>query len=586
MPKKSAATPLHLPPDNNNRNQLQMLLRQPVLLATIILIFIVLITFVIIPIFNVLKLGMMDSDGGLSFNNAKKILQSSSYMKTFGNSMKLGLSVGICATLVGFIFAFAINKTEMPGRGFFKVVSMIPIISPPFILSLSMIFLFGRYGFVTRGLLGIKGNDVYGFNSLLVIQTISYFPIAYLTLSGILQSLDPSVEDAAYSMGAKRGRIFRTVTLPLAMPGVVSAFLLVFIQSLEDFSNPAVIGGNYSTLAVETYRTITGMFDMNLGAMLSLLLLLPTVAAYLFQKYWVRKKSFVTMSGKPTQERRKLHEPYIIWPLFVFCCLVTFVIFLFYGTVLVGAFVKTWGIDYTFTLKHFEYILLTGLTALKNSVTLALYSAPLGGLLGMVVAYLTVRVRFPGKKVMETSSMLMFAIPGTVLGISYILTFNTPPLVLTGTSAILIAAFVFRNMPVAMESGSTTLLQIDPSIDEASAVLGASNGYTFRRITLPLLRNAFFSGLVYAFVRAITAVSAIMFLVSPKWSLATTKIYSLYEIGLYSEAAAYSAIMIAIILIAIGVMSLLVKLLLNPRARGPRKSKPTPEQTPKMEGAA
>ncbi|MDL2235383.1 iron ABC transporter permease [Christensenellaceae bacterium OttesenSCG-928-L17] len=584
--RQKAAQPMPPLDHNTGRNSFKMILRQPLLLTVIIAIFLVLFIFVLAPIFNVLKLGLMDQDGNFTFENAKRIIQSSSYMSTFGNSIQLGVIVALCASVVGYIFAFAINKTEMPGRKFFKVIAMIPMISPPFILSLSMIFLFGRYGLITRELLGIKGNDVYGMTSLIVIQTISYFPIAYLTLSGILQSLDPSVEDAAYSMGARRGRIFRTVTLPLSMPGVVSAFLLVFIQSLEDFSNPAVIGGDFSTLAVETYRTITGLFDMNTGAMLSVLLLLPTVAAFLFQRYWVQKKSFVTVLGKPTQARRKLHEPYIIWPLFAFCCLVTLVIFLFYGTVLVGAFVKTWGVDYTFTWKNFEYIRSAGWDALKNSVTLAAYAAPVGGLLGMIVAYLTVRKRFPGRKVMETASMLMFAIPGTVLGISYITTFNVPPLVLTGTSIILVAAFVFRNMPVAMESGTTTLLQIDPSIDEASAVLGAGSGYTFRRITLPLLRNAFFSGLVYAFVRSITAVSAIMFLVSPRWSLATTKIYSLFEIGLFSYAAAYSVIMIAIILFAIGVINLIVRVMLNPRARGPRKKRkaPTPQQFPKTEG--
>ena len=584
--KKKTGAPLQPLTSNDGKNDFKMLLRQPILLITIILIFVVLFVFVIIPMFNVLKLGIADHEGGFSLGIVKKILSSSNYMNTFKNSMQLGVISGLCATLVGFLFAFAVTKTEMPGKGFFKVIAMIPIISPPFILSLSMIFLFGRYGLITREILGIRANDVYGMNSLIAIQTISYFPIAYLTLSGILQSLDPSVEDAAYSMGAKRGRIFRTVTLPLAMPGIVSAFLLVFIQSLEDFSNPAVIGGDFSTLAVETYRTITGMFDMNTGAMLSILLLLPTVAAYLFQKYWIRKKSFVTMSGKPTQARRKLHEKYIIWPLFAFCCFITFVIFLFYGTVLVGAFVTTWGVNYTFTWKHFEFIALSGWDTLKNSITLAIYAAPIGGLLGMIIAYLTVRTRFFGRKVMETASMLMFAIPGTVLGISYISTFNTPPIVLTGTSIILIAAFVFRNMPVAMESGSTTLLQIDPSIEEASAVLGANSGYTFRRITLPLLRNALFSGLVYAFVRSITAVSAIMFLVSPRWSLATTKIFALFEVGLFSSAAAYSVIIIAVILFAIGVINLLVKLMLNPRARGPRKKKAPRNPTPEMEGVS
>lgn len=568
----------------DDQSRLRMLLRQPLLVAVILLIFAALLLFVLLPIFNVFKLSFADGDGSYSFANLVEVLSTRSNRVTFGNSISLGLVVALCAVLIGYLFAFAINKTEMPGRRFFSTVAMLPIISPPFILSLSMIFLFGRYGLITRELLGIKTSNVYGMQSLVIIQTISFFPVAYLTLSGILQSIDPAVEDAAYSMGATRGRIFRTVTLPLSKPGIISALLLVFIQSMEDFSNPAVIGGNFSTLAVETYQIITGSYDMNAGAMMSLLLLLPTVAAYLLQKYWVRKKSAVSVSGKPTQARRKLHEPYIIWPLFAFCCLVTAVIFLFYGTVLVGAFVKTWGVNYTFTLEHFQDILLRGFSAIKNSVTLGALAAPIGGLLGMVIAYLTVRKRFPGRKLMEVASMLMFAIPGTVLGISYITTFNTGWIVLTGTSTILIAAFVFRNMPVAVESGATTLMQIDPAIEEASSVLGAGSGYTFRRITLPLMKNAFFSGLVYAFVRAITAVSAIMFIVSPRWSLATTKIYSLFEVGLFSKAAAYTIIMIGIILIAIGVMSILVKAILAPRAHGPRK-RPAVQQ-PSMEEAA
>ncbi len=556
---------------NSGRNDFALLLQQPLLLLTIISIFVLLFIFVILPIFNVFKMGATNKDGAFSLQPFVDILSNPSYRQTFYNSMKLGLIVACVATALGYLFAFSITRTEMPGKRFFRTIATIPIISPPFILSLSIIFLFGRQGLITRGLLGIKNFDVYGLRSLVVVQAISFFPVAFLTLSGILESIDDSVEDAARSMGASRWHTFRTVTLPLSVPGIISAMLLVFIQSLEDFSNPAVIAGDFSTLSVEAYRIITGMYDLHAGSMMAIILLLPTVAAFLLQKYFLRKKSFVTVSGKPTQKRRKIHEKHIVVPLFLGCLLVSAIILLFYGTVLVGAFVKTWGINYTFTLSHFKFVYSMGWDAMKNSIILATWAAPIGGLLGMAIAFLTVRKRFLGRRVMEVASMLTFAIPGTVLGIGYVGTFNQKPLLLTGTAFILVAAFTFRNMPVAIESGSTTLLQIDKSIEEASTISGAGSGHTFRRITLPLLREAFFSGLVYAFVRAMTAVSAIIFLVSPRWPLATSKIFSLFEASKYSDAAAYVMIMIVVILVAIGIINGLVKFFLRPRAKAPRR---------------
>lgn len=555
--------------DISRKRDYRLLLGQPLLLATIVLIFASLIIFILLPIFNVIKVGFM-KDGALSVENARVILSTRNYRQTFYNSLLLGVVVAVAATLTGYLFAFSITRTAMRGKRFFKLMATLPIISPPFILSLSIIFLFGKQGLITRQLLGIVNSYVYGMPSLVLVQVLSFFPVAYLTLSGILSSIDGSVEDAARSMGASRWKVFRTVTLPLSLPGIISALLLVFIQSLEDFSNPAVIGGDFSTLSVEAYRIITGMFDMNQGAMMAVLLLIPTVFAYLLNKYWVSKKSFVTVTGKPTQERRLIDEKHITRPLFALCMLVSAVIILFYGTVLVGAFVKTWGRNYAFTLRHFENAINYGMTALKNSVKLAAWSAPIGGLLGMAIAYLTVRVRFPLKKVMEVSSVLAFAIPGTVLGIGYVLSFNTRPLLLTGTAFIIVAVFVFRNMPVAIESGTSTLLQIDTAIDEASTILGAGRGHTFSRISLPLLRNAFFSGLVFSFVRGMTAVSAVIFVVSPRWNLATSKIFSLFESAKYSDAAAYVVIMIGIILLAILIISVAVKLLLAPRARVPK----------------
>ena len=463
------------------------------------------------------------------------------------------------ATIIGYLFAFTITRTEAPFKGFLKTMATLPVISPPFVLSLSIIFLFGRKGLITNGLLGITDFNVYGMHSLILVQSISFFPVAYLTLSGILQAIDSSVEDAALNLGASRWKIFWTVTFPLSLPGIFSALLLVFIQSLQDFSNPAVIGGGFPTLGVEAYRVITGMYDLRTGAILSIMLLVPSLIAFLLQKYWVSGKGFVTVTGKPSQNRTKLDEKHIVIPLVGFCLLFSSVIILFYGTVIGGAFVKVWGVDYSPTFNHFKYVLSIGFKPLKNAVLLAVIATPLTGLAGMAIAFLTVRKSFLGKKYMSLASLLTFALPGTVVGISFILAFNDRPFLLTGTALILICVFVFRNLPVGIEGATSALMQIDPSIEEAAVNMGANSFQTFFHVTLPLIKGAFFSGLVYSFVRAMTAVSAIIFLVSARWNVVTTRIFSLFEVSQYSDAAAYIVIMIAVIITAIYVLNSLVE---------------------------
>lgn len=551
-------------------NETRMILRQPILLAAVVLTVLLLLLFVIYPLLKILIFSLTDAEGNFSLANLGAILSTSRYLQVFGRTMLLGLVVAAISTFIGYVFAYTITRTNVPGKRFLKTIATLPILSPPFILSLSIIFLFGKQGFITKTLLGITGNNVYGMGSLIVVQVISFFPVAYLTLSGILSSIDASVEDAACNMGASRWHTFWTVTFPLSLPGIISGCLLVFIQSLEDFSNPATIGGEFSTLSIEVYQIITGSYDMQKGSVLALLLLLPAVAAYLFNKYWVGKKSFVTVTGKPTQARKLIDEPHIKWPLFAFCLAVAAVIILLYGSVIYGSFIRTWGYDYTLTLDQYKKALAYGWDSLKNSMVLGLISALVGGLFGMVIAYITAKRSYYGKRFIEVSSVLMFAVPGTVLGISYVLAFNTKPLVLTGTAVILVIVFTFRNMPVAIESGTTTLLQIDNSIEEASTILGADTGYSFRRITLPMLRNAFFSGIVYSFTKAITAVSAVIFLVSARWNLVTSKIYSLFDQAKYSQAAAFVTMMVVILLVFIGIFNGVINLLLAPRSRVPQ----------------
>ena len=566
-PKRAGSTAARM----KKRNETKMILRQPVLLISIVATIALLLLFVIYPLVKVLIFGLTDENGRLSGANLHAILTNPNNLATMGRTLLLGLIVAVIATFIGYIFAYTITRTNAPCKRLLKIIATLPILSPPFILSLSIIFLFGKQGVITKTLLGITGNNVYGMGSLIIVQVISFFPIAYLTLSGILESIDASVEDAACNMGADRWHSFWTVTFPLSLPGIISGCLLVFIQSLEDFSNPATIGGDYRTLSVEIYKTITGSYDMRKGSVLAVLLLLPAVIAYLLNKYWVGKKSFVTVTGKPTQARKLVDIPRVKYPLFIFCLVIGLITLLLYGTVIYGSFVTTWGYDYALTLEQYKKALAYGWTSLKNSMILGLISAVVGGLLGMVIAYITAKRNYYGKTFIEVSSVLMFAVPGTVLGISYVLGFNTKPLVLTGTATVLVIVFVFRNMPVAIESGTTTLLQIDNSIEEASTILGADTGYSFRQITLPMLRNAFYSGVVYSFVRAITAVSAVIFLVSPKWNLVTSKIYTLFDQANYAQAAAFVTMMVIILLVFIGLFNTVINRLLAPRSRVPEE---------------
>jgi iron(III) transport system permease protein len=412
--------------------------------------------------------------------------------------------------------------------------------------------LFGNNGLVTYSLLGISNYPIYGFQGLLFAQIITFFPVAYITLRGVIESISPTLEDAALDLGGSRLKVFLKVTLPLTVPGIASSMLVLFIETLADFGNPLILAGSqFPILSVQAYLQITGMYDLPKGSAIAIMLLVPSITAYFAQKYWVSRKQYVTITGKPTSSAIKSVSPAAKWILFSLCLLVAAFILLIYVMIAWGAFAAVWGFDNTPTLRHFAYVFGVGFTAVLDTLQIAGYSTPVAGILGMIIAFLVVRKNFPGKKTMEFTSMLSFAVPGTVIGIGYILAFNKAPLLLTGTLAILLLNFIFRYIPVGIQSGIAILRQIDPAIEEAAIDLGADSRKTFFKITLPLMTPAFFSGLIFSFVRAMTAISAAIFLVSSRWNLMTVQIMSQAESGRLGAAAAFSLILVLIILLAI-----------------------------------
>ena len=533
----------------------------PLLAFTIIFTMVSLVVFAVIPLVKVLIQSFISYEETVSFDAYLRAFTSEENFKALSHSLTLGAASGILSTAIGFLFAYSAAYVHMRWKRLFNLIAMLPIVSPPFAIALSIILLFGSRGLISYTLLGLQDVNIYGFRGLLFAQTLSYFPIAYLLLNGVLGSIDPSIEEAARNMGASRGKTFLHVTLPLCLPGIANAFLLVFIKSVADFGNPITIGGNYQTLATQIYYQAIGNYDMQGGAAVAILLLLISIGLFALSKLWVEKKTFVTITGKAARGRVLIDEKHIAAPINAGCYFISFIVIGLYILIPLVSFVKLWGINYTFTLEHYRYAFGIGMKSLRDSTLMAALATPVTGILAMVIAFLTVRKRFAGRKAMELISMLGMTVPGTVMGIGYVLSFNTPPLVLTGTMLIIVLSYVFRYLPVGVQSGVTSLKQIDPSIEEAAADLGANSFTTFTTVTLPLIKTAFFGGLVYTFVKSMTSISAVIFLVSARYKLLTVSILDQVDSGKFGVASALSTMLIVVVYIAIAILYRLIRLL-------------------------
>ena len=531
--------------------------RDPITGYGIVLLFGIAVAFIAYPLAEAFRLTLI-KDGRFSWDIWKTTL-SPRYLVALWGSMRLGIVTASISTIIGFIFAFVTERTSIKGKRVISTLATMPVISPPFSLTLSIILLFGNNGLITKQLLGLQNFSIYGLGGLVLVQTIGMFPIAYLTLSSVLKSIDSTVEDAAMDLNAGRFHTFWTITLPLAMPGILSAWLLVFTNSLADFANPLLLAGSYKVLSVEAYIEVTGRNNLGGGAALSLLLLLPTLTAFFTQRYWVNRKSFVTVTGKPSVRLTELASKPVRIALTAFVVISLGFILALYGTIVAGCFVKNWGIDYTFTTANIGEALSRGWQAIRDTVTLATIATPIAGIIAMAAALILVRRSFIGKRILEILLMTPFAVPGTLVGIAYILAFNKPPLLLVGTAAIIVINYIIRELPVGMETGIASLRQIDPSIEEAAQDLGADMPTVFKTVVLPLVRPAFISSMSYTFVRSMTAVSAVIFLISARWYHLTVQIYNFSENLRFGLASVLATTLILIVLAAFGIMRLLVR---------------------------
>ena len=546
------------------------LLADPIMVTTIVVLITFLALFILYPLAVLLVDSVYGKESGLSLDTFRRIFAMGNFRTAISNTLKVGFAVGIFSTILGLLFAYVEVYVKVRSKfmgGLFQVVSMLPVVSPPFVLSLSMIMLFGKAGIITRYLLKIYDNSVYGFWGITIVQTLTFFPVCYMMLKGLLKNIDPSLEEAARDMGASRFRVFADVTWPLILPGLGNAFLVTFIESIADFANPMIIGGSYDTLATTIYLQITGAYDKEGAAAMAVVLLSITLAMYLVQKYVLEAKTAATLTGKASRARMLIEDRSVTVPLTVACSLIALFVVMMYVCVPFGALFNTWGYDFSLTTKWFVRVFekYKGFKAFRDSFLLSLASAPITALLSMIISYLVVKRKFKAKGFIEFVSMLAMAVPGTVLGIGYIRgfvngVFGTGFLKgIYGSAVILIIVFVVRSLPTGTRSGISALRQIDKSIEESAYDMGADSFKVFMTVTLPLIKDSFLSGLVTAFVRSITAISAIILLVTPQFLLITVQINEFAEKGSYGIACAFATILIAITYGSVLLMNLFIK---------------------------
>ncbi|GAA4698593.1 ABC transporter permease [Phytohabitans rumicis] len=496
---------------------------------------------------------------------------SSVDLKILRNTLVLGALVGTGGTALGFLFAFVQTRLDVPGKRILHVLALVPIVSPPFAVATATVVLYGRRGVISNGVFGLE-YDIYGLDGLVFVLSLSLFPVAYLGLLGMMRGLDPALEEAAMNLGAGPWRILRTVILPLLAPGLVGPFLLLFVEAIADLANPLVLGGDYTVLASRAYLAVSGEYDTTSAAVYCVILLVPSVGLFLAQRYWLSRKVRTTITGRPSGSVH-LITGWVRWPIFGLAVLVAAVIVSIYGTVIAGSVTRVFGVDNTLTLEYLrEVVMGVGQEAVRDTVVLAAVATPVAAAFGVVIAWLVVRHLRRTAGLLDLAGTLGVAVPGTVLGIGFVLAYRPeryvgpfevfPSLVgggaVAGGAAAIILAYVVRSLPAGQRTAVAALTQLHPHVEQASTDLGAGPLYTFRRITLPLIRPALLTGLSYSFARSMTSISTIVLLVTPQTKIITSQVLSAASTGRYGVAFAYCTVLTAIVLAAFGLIRLVV----------------------------
>ena len=496
--------------------------------------------------------GEVLSVANLSPVNFERFFTSSSYQNAFRNSLFVSVLTTAIAVLIALPAAFAVARIAMPFRGAIVALSVIPLISPPFIGAYSWVMLLGRSGIVTHYLnswFGIELPSIYGAFGIVLALSLSYFPYVFLIVQGALAASDPYIEESAEVMGASRWRILRTITFPLVVPAVAAGAIIVFIKALGNFGVPAILGGEFYVLPTLIYFQIHGFFNLNGASAIAMVNVGLTLIAILLLTRVNKRRRFVTVTSVTRRSKQmrnagaRVFANLYCWIL-LFCALVPQMMVIF------SSFAEQWAatlFPVSYGLENYR-LALTSLKPLTNSLILAGTATLLCVVFGTLASYASIRGRFAGKWALDLTIMLPFVLPGIVTGVAYLTTFNDGIIVLSGTATILILAYFVRRIAYTFRTVTAAMSQLDSKLEEASTVCGATWAMTMRKVIIPLTAPGIIAGAIIVFATLISEMSVTILLYSAKWKTISIAIFELVIADELLEASAIGSVAIVLTL--------------------------------------
>ena len=522
-----------------------------------------LVILVVLPLMSLL-FGSVRGEEGLSLDHFAEVLTGRLYVTALKNSLTLGAWTSLFSTIIGLSLAWAVSRTDVPGKPLLQLTATLSYLSPPFLTAIAFTYLFSP----NAGLINVLMRDVAGlpwltFNifsmpGLVLVTVMHTFPFVYLLAASALQSVDASYEEAAQILGAGKLRTAFAITAPLVAPAVLSGALLGFVNAIALFGSQAIIGlpGRIVTLPTRIYALFDYPPEYGLASALSLVFVLITVVALYLQRAFLARRSYVTLAGKGSR-LALVRLGKLRWAVLGFGILVFIVAILApFATLIAVSFSKSWGLDFWkgLTLANYKFILFdydVTRRAILNSLMLATLAATIAVLLGAVIGWIDLRTRIPGRRLLDYFALIPLGLPGIVVAVALIQFWLAMPVALYGTLAILLLAYVGRYIPLGVRAANAALRQIDPSLEESAQILGASWLTTMREVTLPLIRPGLFAGWLLVFVPVIQELSASILLFSSSSITLAVAIYNLYESGYIEPVAALAMINMVIISAAI-----------------------------------
>src|SRR6476620_6462229 len=519
-----------------------------------------LVVLVVLPLLSLLLGSIRGGERGMSLDNFAEVLSGRLYINALKNSLILGAWTGLFSLVIGVSLAWAVSRTDVPGKALIQLTASLSYLSPPFLTAIAFVYLFspnaGLINVLVRDVLGLPflTFNIFSMTGLVLVTVLHTFPFVYLLASSALLSVDASYEEAAQILGASKMRTAISITAPLVAPAILSGTLLAFVNALALFGSQAIIGlpARIFTLPTRIYALFDYPPEYGLASALSLVLVLITVVALYLQRAFLARRSYVTLAGKGSRPQL-MQLGALRWPMLG----VVVVIFIVsigapYATLIAVSFSKSWGLDFWkgLTLANYKFILFdynVTQRAILNSLMLATAAATIAVILGAVIGWIDLRTRIPGRRFLDYAALIPLGLPGIVVAVALIQFWLAMPIALYGTLAILLLAYVGRYIPLGVRAANSSLRQIDPSLEESAQILGASWMTTMREITLPLIRPGLFAGWLLVFVPVIQELSASILLFSSCSITLAVAVYNLYETGYIEPVAALAMINMVII---------------------------------------